>query len=126
MEAERVQTRAADKKWVLVPRLIRAWVGHTFPFIDAERIAVRLKEEHQSLFSTLCHRTRLDRLEGIFENGLLSGEASGISGRTMAFLSGFVSGDMRNLAAGRQEEQHDAEIIFDDRAVFAACESGSA
>ena len=87
-----------------MPRLIRAWVGHTFPFIDAERIAVRLKEEHRSLFSSLCHRTRLDRLEGIFHHGLLSGEVSGKSGRATAFLSGFVSGDTRNLAAGRQEE----------------------
>ena len=92
--------------------------GTHLPFIDAERIAIRLKEEQQSLFSTLCHRTRMDHLEGIFENGLLSGVSSGKSCRTMAFLSGFVSGDARNLAAGRQKEPYGVEIIFDTRAVF--------
>ena len=103
---------------ILVPKLIRAYVGHSLPFIDGSRITSALRENHRRLFSTLCHRTRLDRLESIFQMGLLGGRDAGQSARTALFLSGFASGDARNLAAGRQEAQYDCEIILDDAAVF--------
>ena len=50
-------------------------------------------------------------MDGIFQNGLLSGLLAGKSDRLWPFLMGFIRGDPRDIAPGRQRGEYDTEIF---------------
>ena len=108
----------AHSGWILVPVLIRTYTGHSFGFIDDERISKPILEEHVHRFSCLAHRTKFKFLQQIFSQGILPGVKTSQSLRTKAYFSAFASGDYRNVAAGRQDTSFDVELLLDlERAV---------
>ena len=77
-----------------------------------------MRPEDAEQFSCLAHKTRSKHLVSILEKGLLCGQDAGTSDRQWVFLAGFATRDERNLAAGRQDEHHDIEILVDITAAF--------
>ena len=100
--------------------LIRTCTGHSFDWLELERIYVRVSAEiaARGYESMLAHQTSYWNYPNIMRQGLrpgstfLEGEAGvGNDGRPLIYFSPFLPEDGRNVVGGRGKQGHDTTFL---------------